>query len=130
MACVQGTPRHHVSNITHGAAFGAIISRWAFGSRGSSSTRGASLSLLPSFSFRSLRRKNCGSVLRVYWVLTQSLKCAGLQWATCRLVAAPRWQRFPSILWVPVWGWLLFLLPILHSNPMCNTEQAKNHGLL
>jgi hypothetical protein len=45
---------------THRAAFGAIISRRSFGSRGSSSTRGACLALLPPFSFGSLEGKGPG----------------------------------------------------------------------
>lgn len=42
---------------THGAALGAVVSGGAFGSRGSSSTRRARLSLLSPFSFGSLWEK-------------------------------------------------------------------------
>lgn len=118
------------SSITHRAAFGAIISRRAFGSRGSSSTRGASLSLLPSFSFRSLWRKRLWFSFLSPLSAHQSLKCAGLQWAIHGLIAAPHCQLFPSISRVPGQGWLLFLLPILHRNPLCNTGQAKSPALL
>lgn len=80
MACMQKhCPDTTVSNITHRAAFGAIISRRAFGSRGSSSTRGASLSLLPSFSFRSLWRKRL-------WFSSQSPLGAHVEPEMCWLI--------------------------------------------
>lgn len=62
---------------THGAAFGTVVSGRALGSRGSSSTRRARLTLLSPFAFGSLRGKGGHRVPRASLAVVSSKKLAG-----------------------------------------------------
>lgn len=126
MTCVQGHCPDTTSSITHGAAFRTIISRRAFGSRRSSSTRGPSLTLLPSFSFRSLERKRLWFSSQSPLVLAESLNGAGPQRAIYGLIVVPYWQLLPSIPWARDGD---DDVPASHS-PMYTTQQTKPLGLL